>query len=236
MVVIQVADDGAGLDRARILERARTRHLVPEGITPSDAELDRLVFEPGFSTAATITDLSGRGVGMDVVRRNVEALRGSIGIESTPGAGTTITIRLPLTVAIIDGFTVTVAGERYVIPLDAVTECLELPAERSDAGTYGIVSLRGEPLPYLRMRGVFGLGDARPARENIVVVRHAGRSAGLVVDGLLGEGQAVVKPLGAVLQRLPAISASTIMGDGRVALILDIPELLQRAHRAGAAA
>ena len=228
-VVIELADDGAGLRRDRVLARARERGLVADGVELSDAEIHRLIMEPGFSTADRVSDLSGRGVGMDVVRRNVEALRGSIEIASRDGEGTTVTARLPLTVAIIDGFTVSVGDESYVIPLDAVTECLAMPADERRAGRCGVLSLRGEPLPYVRVRELFGLAGALPARENMVVVRHAGRLAGLVVDELLGGGQAVVKPLGKMFQRLPGVSGSTILGDGRVALILDVPDLLQRA-------
>jgi two-component system chemotaxis sensor kinase CheA len=228
-VVIELADDGAGLRRDRILARARERGLIAEGAELSEAEAHRLIMEPGFSTAETVSELSGRGVGMDVVRRNVEALRGSIEIASRPGAGTTITTRLPLTVAIIDGFTVSVGSESYVIPLDAVTECLAMAADERREDGRGVFSLRGAPLPYVRVRSLFGVAGAPPARENMVVVRHGARLAGLVVDELLGGGQAVVKPLGKMFQRLPGVSGSTILGDGRVALILDVADLLQRA-------
>ena len=236
-VVITIRDDGAGLRRDRILARARERNLIAESATPSDREIDRLVLEPGFSTADAVTELSGRGVGMDVVRRNVEALRGSIELESTENVGTTVTIRLPLTLAIIDGFAVRVGDESYVIPLDTVTECLDLPDEsRHDGTASGVINLRGHPLPVIRMRQLLGVDGSAPRRENVVVVEHAGRFAGLIVDRLLGESQAVVKPLGKIFQRLPGVSGSTILGSGRVALILDIPDLLERALRHNAAA
>jgi len=197
--------------------------------------LQRLVFEPGFSTAEAVTELSGRGVGLDVVRRNVHALRGSVGIRSRAGEGTTIAVRLPLTLAIIEGFGVGVGDETYVIPLEAVAECLELPAETpTDGDGRGVISLRGKPLPYVRLRRLFGCaGDAR--REHVVVVRQDdGAQAGLVVDDLYGESQTVIKPLGRIFRGLPGISGSAILGSGRVALILDVPALLARAL-AGAA-
>jgi two-component system, chemotaxis family, sensor kinase CheA len=238
-VVIQVTDDGAGLNRSRIVERARERGLIPNGATLTDREIARLIMEPGFSTAETVSELSGRGVGMDVVRRNIETLRGSIEIEGRERTGTVITIRLPLTVAIISGFTVGVAGESYVIPLDAVTECVELPATESRGDeACGVINLRGEPVPFVRVRRLFELSASTPERENVVVVEHRGRHAGLVVDQLLGESQVVVKPLGRMFKRLAGISGSTILGNGRVALILDVPDLLQSVlqRESGAAA
>ncbi|MFQ5882236.1 MAG: chemotaxis protein CheA [Candidatus Methylomirabilales bacterium] len=227
-IVIQVADDGAGLNRERIVERARSLELVAEPEKLTKAEVYRLVFEPGFSTADTVTDLSGRGVGMDVVRRSIEALRGSVAIDSREGEGTTITIRLPLTLAIIEGFCVGVGRETYVIPLDAVIECLDLPeGERRRVNGCGVINLRGQALPYLRLRDVFGLDGAAPLRENIVVVHHGGGMAGLAVDALHGESQAVIKPLGKLFHGLPGVLGSTILGNGRVALILDVPGLLR---------
>jgi two-component system chemotaxis sensor kinase CheA len=226
-VVVQVQDDGAGLDRARIAARARERGGLSEA-HPSDAEIDRLIFEPGFSTADRVTTLSGRGVGMDVVRRNIEVLRGTITVESRPQGGTTLTIRLPLTLAIIDGLAVGVAGETYILPIDRVVECVELPAEAARAEGEGVVPLRGQMLPYLRLRHLFDLAPAtvdeagKRGREYVVVVRHGDGVAGLAVDALRGETQAVIKPLDKVFRRLPGLAGSTILGDGRVALILDV--------------
>jgi two-component system, chemotaxis family, sensor kinase CheA len=227
-IVLEISDDGAGLDRERILDRARRRGLDTARLEAG--ELQRLVFEPGFSTAEAVTELSGRGVGLDVVRRNIHALRGSVGIRSRAGEGTTIAVRLPLTLAIIEGFGVAVGDETYVIPLEAVAECLELPAETSaDGDGRGVISLRGKPLPYVRLRRLFGCaGD--PRREHVVVVRQDdGTQAGLVVDDLHGESQTVIKPLGRIFRGLPGISGSAILGSGRVALILDVPALLARA-------
>jgi two-component system chemotaxis sensor kinase CheA len=229
-IVIQVADDGSGLDRERIVEQARSEGLVAEPEKLTDAEICRLVFEPGFSTAEAVTDLSGRGVGMDIVRRNVEALRGSVAIDSRQGEGTTITIRLPLTLAIIEGFAVGVGDETYVIPLEAVLECLELPAEEKHRGNgCGVIYLRGQALPYLRLRDQFALPGPPPPRENIVVVHHGGGQAGIAVDVLYGASQTVIKPLGELFEGLPGIAGSTILGSGRVALILDVPSLLREA-------
>jgi two-component system, chemotaxis family, sensor kinase CheA len=227
-IVLEISDDGAGLDRERILERARHRGLDTARLDAR--EIQRLVFEPGFSTAEAVTEVSGRGVGLDVVRRNIHALRGSVGIRSRAGEGTTIVVRLPLTLAIIEGFGVSVGDETYVIPLEAVAECLELPGEASEDGDgRGVISLRGAALPYVRLRRLFAVaGEAR--REHVVVVRRDdGAQAGLVVDDLHGESQTVIKPLGRIFRGLPGIAGSAILGSGRVALILDVPALLTRA-------
>jgi two-component system chemotaxis sensor kinase CheA len=230
LVAIQIADDGRGLDRERILRRAVERRLVAEGAVLSDTEVFAFVFEPGFSTKDQVTEISGRGVGLDVVRRNVEALRGSISVESGPERGTAITLRLPLTLAIIEGFKVQVSGEVYILPLEAVAECLELPPGQG-RGRSGVLNLRGKPLPYLRLREHFALGGEPPARENVVVVQHAGTAVGLAVDALIGESQTVLKPLGRLFQGVRGLSGSAILGDGRVALILDVAALLREALR-----
>jgi two-component system chemotaxis sensor kinase CheA len=235
-MVIQVVDDGAGLDRRRIAEKAVATGLAADAARLTDEDLARIVFEPGFSTAARVTDISGRGVGMDVVRRNVEALRGSVSIESGEGRGTAVTIRVPLTLAIIQGFKVGVGDEVYILPLDAVIECLELPAAESAAGTAsGIINLRDKPLPYLRLRDLFGLEGERPARENVVVVQHGAQAAGVVVDALHGESSTVIKPLGAMFKGIPGVAGSSILGNGRVALILDVAGLLRETLRRAAA-
>ncbi len=232
-IVIQVADDGAGLDRQRILQRARAVGMVTDPNALPEEDLDRLIFEPGFSTAEAVTDLSGRGVGMDVVRRNIDALRGSVGVTSRPGQGTTVTMRLPLTLSIIEGLGVGVGEETYVLPLEAVLECLELPAEerQPDRGQ-GVINLRGQALPFLRLRDQFALPGPPPPRENIVVVQHQARLLGLAVDRLYGTSQTVIKPLGDLFKTLPGIAGSAILGNGRVALILDVPGIVQqRVHR-----
>ena len=226
-ILIQLADDGAGFNRQRILAKARALGLLPEGEKISDQELFNLVFKAGFTTADSITDLSGRGVGMDVVRRNIELLRGNIEIQSTEGQGTSITIRLPLTLAIIDGFSVTANSETYVIPLEMISECLEVPADQITSEAVGVLSLRGEPLPYVRLREVFGKPARPPERENVVVVHRDGGYAGIAVETLLGECQAIIKPLNRILRDVPGVSGSTILDNGRVALILDVSTLLR---------
>ena len=226
-ILIQLSDDGAGFNRQRILAKARTLNLLPEGEKISDEDLFNLVFKAGFSTAEEVTDLSGRGVGMDVVRRNIELLRGIIEIQSTEGEGTTITIRLPLTLAIIDGFSVSANNEIYVIPLEMISECLELPADQISSEKVGVINLRGEPLPYVRLREVFGTPNQLPARENVVVLHREGGQAGIAVETLLGECQAIIKPLNRIFRDVPGVSGSTILDNGRVALILDVSTLLR---------
>jgi two-component system chemotaxis sensor kinase CheA len=233
-IVVEISDDGAGLDHERILLQARKQGMITEGLRLSESEIHNLIFQPGFSTADTLSELSGRGVGLDVVRRNVNALSGVIHVASKKGEGTTFTIRLPLTLAIIDGFAVKVDAETYVIPLGSVQECLELPFEKHRSEEGGVINLRGEALPYVRLRDLFGSRGSAPAREKIIVVEYQGGRAGLAADELLGEQQAVIKPLGRLFQRISGVSGSTILGNGRVALILDVPALCREAVRRSA--
>lgn len=229
-IVIEIKDDGAGLNKTRILQKAQERGLIGAGTTLTDQEIYNLIFEPGFSTAEAITNLSGRGVGMDVVKSNITALRGTVDLDSIPGQGTRVQIRLPLTLAIIDGFLVKVCDTYYVIPLDMVIECVELTASAlADTQGRNFINLRGEVLPFIRLQHYFDTQSSKGRRENIVVVSHGGKKSGLVVDELLGEFQTVIKPLGKLFQRLQGISGSTILGGGEVALILDIPSLIQHA-------
>src|SRR5437660_3509082 len=231
-IVVQFSDDGAGLDHDRILQHARSKGIIPEGTRLTESEIHNLIFQPGFSTADKVSELSGRGVGLDVVRRNVNALSGVIQVESRKGHGTTFTIRLPLTLAIIDGFAVKVGTETYVIPRRSRQECLQLPAEKHTSEEGGVTNLRGEPLPYVRLRDLFACGGTPATREKIIVVEYHGKRAGLAADELLGEQQAVIKPLGRLFQGIPGVSGSTILGNGRVALILDVPALCAEAiHR-----
>jgi len=227
-IVIQISDDGAGLDHDRIQQHARSKGLIPEGARLTASEIQNLIFQPGFSTADKVSELSGRGVGLDVVRRNVQALRGSVQVSSQHGAGTTVDIRLPLTLAIIEGFSVGVGNETYVIPVEQVVECVELPAEENNAArTEGILQLRNQPLPFIYLRDHFELPGDRTGRQNIVVVQHGASRAGLAVDVLYGTTQTVIKPLPAVFKAIPGVSGSAIVGNGRVALILDVPALLR---------
>ena len=276
-IVIEVADDGGGLKRERILTKAIERGLVKPDQQLTDQEIYHLIFEPGFSTVDQVSNLSGRGVGMDVVRRNITALRGTVDIDSSEGVGTTMRIRLPLTLAIIDGFLVGVRASSFVVPLDMVVECVELSEQEArDSHGRDHLNLRGEVLPFIRLKQLFDVpeqptevlaaesddayersghlprygqsstlltsegaaalaGDPELAfllhpvpRENVVVVQYAGRRAGLVVDHLMGEFQTVIRPLGEVFNGLEGISGFTILGNGNVALILDVPGLVRR--------
>lgn len=233
-IAIEISDDGRGLNKQKILAKAEQQGLLKLNQPLSEQEIYRLIFEPGFSTAEKVSAVSGRGVGMDVVRRNIEDLRGQINVESLAGKGSKFTIRLPLTLAIIDGFHVNVSGNSYIIPLGVVDECIELSTQLYDAANgSNYINLRGEVLPYVRMSKVFSEADGskdhfrqNSHRENIVVVNSAGQKAGLVVDELLGEQQAVIKPLGKIFEHLTCISGATILGGGDIAMILDVPQLL----------
>ena len=228
-IVLEIADDGAGLNRERILAKAQERGLVASGAALTDQEIYNLIFEPGFSTAEAVTNLSGRGVGMDVVKRNITLLRGTVDLDSRPGEGTVVRIRLPLTLAIINGFLVGIDHCTYVIPLDMVQECIELDErQRQSSREQGYLDLRGEVLPLVDLRDHFSHEGPPARRQNVVVVRYAEHKAGLVVDDLLGEFQTVIKPLGKLFGALRGISGSTILGSGAVALILDIPALLNQ--------
>ncbi|MBM5573997.1 chemotaxis protein CheA [Deefgea sp. CFH1-16] len=228
-VMIEVSDDGAGLRRDKIFAKALECGLVSADAQLSDQEIFSLIFEPGFSTADQVTNLSGRGVGMDVVKKSIDALRGHVMVDSDIGVGTVIRIRLPLTLAIIDGFLVRSSNATYVVPLESVIECIELPDELKIDGSLDHLNLRGELLPLLRLSHFLELesSDQEIERANVVVIRANERKVGLVVDALLGEFQTVIKPLGALFQHLKAIGGSTILGNGQVALILDVNELVQ---------
>ncbi|MGA7513645.1 MAG: chemotaxis protein CheA [Candidatus Sulfotelmatobacter sp.] len=230
-IIVKLQDDGAGFDRARILEKAKRLGLLSgkdkDKTELNDQDLYDLVFQAGFSTAESVTDLSGRGVGLDVVRRNIDLLRGTAEISSVAGKGSTITIRLPLTLAIIEGFSVRVGEETFIVPLEHVTECTELPAEQRSPEASGILSLRGNAVPYIRLRRVFSVAGETPKRENVVVVKINEFHAGIAVDELLGGMQTVVKPLGRAFRAVSGIAGSTVLGDGRVGLIIDVPTLLR---------
>ena len=225
-IVIEVSDDGGGLPRDKILAKAIERGLVEAGKSLSDAEIYGMIFEPGFSTAEQVTNLSGRGVGMDVVKRNITALRGTVSIASRPSEGATVTVRLPLTLAIINGFQVSVGDSVFVLPLDAIEECVEF---RSETG-HDYAELRGQVLPFIRLRKLFGVAGQASTRQSIVVVKQGTQRFGLVVDKLLGEAQTVIKPLARLFSKLHGISGSSILGTGDVALILDVAALALQAH------
>jgi len=233
-IIIQIIDDGAGLNKERIVAKAVSNGIIQEDHNLSDQEIYNLIFAAGLSTKEQASDLSGRGVGMDVVRRNIEALRGSVNIDSREGKGTTITIQLPLTLAIIDGFMVEASNERYIIPLSMVEECVEMNGDnwRVDE-VQNYVNLRGVAMPYLRLSEYFNAAKVESAnkqgRQSLVVVRLGKKKAGFVVDELHGEHQTVIKPLGKVFENLEGLTGATVLGDGNVALILDVQGLIKAA-------
>jgi len=228
---IEVKDDGKGLNRDRIFQKAVDRGLLPPGGRPSDDELNLLIFEPGFSTVEQVSDLSGRGVGMDVVRQNVRALGGRIEVESQAGKGTLIRLVLPLTMAILDGLTIRVGEETFVFPLASVLESFQRQAEdvQTVKGDREVISLRGEFIPVVRLQRLLNLGSLQDTAERtlLVLVESEGRRAAMAVDELLGQQQVVIKSLETHYKRVDGISGATILGDGRVALILDVPGLMR---------
>lgn len=230
-VLIRITDDGRGMNSEEIREKGIERGLITKDSELTGKELFKLIFEPGFSTAKEVTNVSGRGVGMDVVKRAIDSLRGTIDIDSKPDKGTTITIRLPLTLAIIDGLQVQVEDGYYVIPLSLVEECVELArtdVEAEDSGQK-ILHLRGEIVPYIHLRDWFRIEGENPPIEQIVITGVEGSRIGIVVDTVIGEHQTVIKSLSRVYKDVEGLSGATIKGDGSIALILDIPGLVRRA-------
>ncbi len=227
-VFIRITDDGRGLDPGALLAKAVERGLIAPDAELSEKDIFNLIFLPGFSTAKAVTSVSGRGVGMDVVKRAIDSLRGSIDIASKKGFGTTITIKLPLTLAIIDGLQVNVADEYYVIPLSLVEECVEL-ARTSGNGRreQRIIHLRGEIVPFISIREWFDIPGTAPSIEQVVITALGETRVGIVVDQVIGEHQTVIKSLGRVYREIEGISGATIKGDGSMALILDIPRLVR---------
>jgi len=225
-VVLEIADDGAGIDAERVRGRAAELGLAaPEG---DGATVDELCFAPGLSTAAQVTELSGRGIGMDVVRRDIEAMRGSVTLENAPGRGLTVSVRVPLTVTVIQGFGVRVGGETYILPVDSIREVMDLDPERamrSEAG--GVLELRGKPLPFVDLAQHFHAKRAANGRQAIVVLEHGAQRAGLEVDALVGEVQTVIKPLGPLFASVKNVAGSAVMADGRVALVLDVGSIMR---------
>lgn len=226
-ILIRIEDDGRGINRERVLQRAWNRGLVEQGVVPSDDAINMLIFEPGFSTAEQVTNLSGRGVGMDVVRRNIEALRGTLRLNSNPGRGLQVDIRLPLTLAIIDGFMVGVGKSKFVLPLESVVEVIEAadPNTKVDASGRHCLELRGQVLPVVRLRSLYSVESTLPDRVSVVVVNSTRGKYGIEVEVLMGQQQTVIKPLGRLFKTLRGISGSSILGSGEVALILDVGSL-----------
>ncbi|MCE5182636.1 MAG: chemotaxis protein CheW [Betaproteobacteria bacterium] len=233
-VVISVSDDGAGLNREKILAKAKEKGIPVNDASP-DSEIWQLIFAPGFSTADVVTDVSGRGVGMDVVKRNILAMGGRVDIESSAGWGSRITIRLPLTLAILDGMSIAVGGQIFIVPLTFITESLQ-PTEhevKTIAGAGRVIHVRGEYLPLLALHDVFGIQSkiTEPHQGIVVLLEAEGKKAAMLVDELVGQHQVVIKGLETNYRRVPGVSAATIMGDGRVALILDIAALVKMSQQ-----
>ena len=228
-ILIRIEDDGRGINKERVLQRAWNRGLIEQGVVPSDDAINMMIFEPGFSTAEQVTNLSGRGVGMDVVRRNIEALRGSLRLNSKPGKGLQVDIRLPLTLAIIDGFLVGVGKSKFVLPLESVVEVIESGGQhiKVDASGRHCVELRGQVLPVVRLRTLYSVESSLPDRVSVVVVNSPRGKYGIEVEVLLGQNQTVIKPLGRLFKTLRGISGSSILGSGEVALILDVVSLAE---------
>jgi two-component system chemotaxis sensor kinase CheA len=239
-IVIEIADDGKGLDTEKIRARALERGLIAPGASPSVEEINALIFEPGFSTAEKVTEISGRGVGMDVVRRNIDALRGRIEIATEAGKGTTFFIRLPLTLAVLDGLIVGVGRERFVMPTTGVRESLRPQPSQVHRvqGAPRLVQVRDSLLPLVSLGELFGLPhEADPCKATVVVIEDAGSRVGLVVDSLLGKQEVVIKSLGETFASVRGLAGGAILGDGRIGLILDahgIVELERGVNRAAA--
>ena len=233
-IIIEVSDDGQGLNKEKIIQKAIQNELISNDTDLDDNEIYNLIMQPGFSTAQEVSNISGRGVGMDVVKRNIEELRGTINIQSQQDVGMSVTIQLPLTLAIIDGFMIKISNDFYIIPLEMLLECIELtPEYKQFAKENNFINLRDHVLPLLDLRDFFGYDkNARKEhKENIVVVNFGILKIGLIVDELLGEFQTVIKPIGKIFQNLKGIGGATILGDGKVSPILDIPMLLQYANK-----
>ena len=232
-IVIEVSDDGRGLNREKILKKAIERGLISEGETLTDDAANNLIFHPGFSTAEKVTDVSGRGVGMDIVKQSVQGLGGSISLSTVSGAGTRFRIRLPLTMAILEGLSLSVGSEVYILPLTSIVESIRpKPGDaRVIAGQSEVVLVRGEVLPILRLYQVFGAQPfvTEPTQGLLVIVENDGRKVVLLVDELIGQSQVVIKSLESNYRKVEGIAGATILGDGRVALILDIPGLIRGA-------
>lgn len=224
-IVIDISDDGGGLDLDRIRKKAIANGVIEESAQLSRNELFQLIFHPGLSTAEKVTNISGRGVGMDVVKRNISELQGSIEIDSELGVGTQFTIRLPLTLAIIDGFHVAAGNIDFIVPQNTILECVDL-GSLSHVQGQSCVNLRGEQIPYIRLQKIFSLQHTEETREKMVVVQFGDKRAGIVVDVLHGEIQTVVKPMGPIFQALKGIGGSSLLGTGAVALILDVQQLI----------
>jgi two-component system chemotaxis sensor kinase CheA len=225
-VLIEIADDGKGINKEAVLKKAKANGIIAENAELPEKEIFELIFASGFSTAEKVSSVSGRGVGMDVVRRNIEALRGTIDITSKQGKGTTITLKLPLTLAIIDGLLVVIGGQFFIIPLSIVNECIEFneAANRTSSGRR-IIMVRNELIPYIHLRNFFNITEEAPEIQQIVIIELEGKRIGFVVDNVVGDHQTVIKSLGKAFRDIECISGATVLGDGSVALIVDVNKI-----------
>jgi two-component system chemotaxis sensor kinase CheA len=229
-VLVTVADNGGGLNTARIRAKAEEQGLIASGTIIPDHEIHQFLFHPGFSTAQTVSALSGRGVGMDVVKRTIEAMRGSIDLSTTPGKGTTVTLRLPLTLAIIEGLLIRVGEGRYIIPLSAVEECVELTAADERSRGRNFLNVRGDLVPFLRLRDLFDTPGSPELHQKTIIISTGDTRVGLVADQIMGNHQTVIKSLSKLHSDVTMFSGATILGDGSAALILDVAQLVALAQ------
>ena len=227
-VFIKIEDDGKGLNRDLIYQKAIERGLVSPGVELADSEIFKLIFHPGFSTAQTVTNVSGRGVGMDVVQNAITSLRGTVEVDSYPGEGTSITLKLPLTLAIIEGLMVRIDKDYFVVPLSYVEECIEFNAALMQQTKNGrkLINFRNEIVPYIPLRDKFGIVNNKPEIQQVIVINDSGKKTGLVVDEIIDKHQTVIKSLGKFYKNIEVMSGATVLGDGSVALIIDIPKLI----------
>jgi two-component system, chemotaxis family, sensor kinase CheA len=231
-VVISIEDDGRGIDRKAVLAKAVEKQLIQPDANLSEKDVFNLVLMPGFSTARQVTSVSGRGVGMDAIRRQIDALRGSLSLASEEGKGTRVSITLPLTLAIIDGLLVQIGDDQFIVPMAAVNENVELVrTERASKNGRNVIAVRGALVPYIDLRHTFQMGGETPLIEKVIIVQHEGDRVGLVVDRVLGTHQTVIQSLGKFFKEIDVVSGATIMGDGRVALIVDIAAVVRFANR-----
>jgi two-component system chemotaxis sensor kinase CheA len=230
-VLIEVSDDGTGMNRDAIRARAVERGIIAPGAVLTDQEVLSLIFKPGFSTAERVTEISGRGVGMDVVQRSLDALRGSLSLASETGLGSTVTLKIPLTLAIIDGLLLEAAGEFYVVPLSNISECLELTRRSARPARHSLIEVRGELVPYIALRDHFALSGDPPPVEQVIVAETREGKCGFVVDRVIGDHHTVIKKLGCLYRHVEEIPGATILGNGSVALILDVERLAAEVMR-----
>jgi two-component system chemotaxis sensor kinase CheA len=229
-VLVTVTDNGAGLNTARIRAKAEDLGLIAPGAVMSDYDIHQYLFHPGFSTAEKVSALSGRGVGMDVVKRTIEAMRGAIDLTTIPGQGTKVTLRLPLTLAIIEGLLIRVGEGRYIVPLSAVEECVELTAADERSRGRNFLNVRGDLVPFLKLRDLFGTSNSSDLHQKIIIISTGDARVGLVADQIIGNHQTVIKSLSKLHADVTMFSGATILGDGSAALILDVAQLVALAQ------